>query len=330
MTQAPITRGSHAVRFFENEERAHRTIAEFFSEDARLDDCCMMIAKVETFAGVRQVLEANPVTRTLAERIRFFAVDEQQLGQFLIGDEITRERAEEFFLHVLSYVPASGANARIRLYGEMGDLLCIRGQHATALQMEDFAGFLFALEPRLSILCGYRINRFAGETRAAALRAVCAKHSDVGPLLDISAPPDTHDEKTALPAGGTSAEAALRVVYVVDDDASMRRSLGRLLTLSNFRVRTLDSAEAFLKEAGALFDGCVVLDMQLGGMSGLDLLALLAERGIRLPVIAMSGFSDEKTESEALRLGARTFLHKPFEPKFLLDAVARVLGLACS
>jgi CheY-like chemotaxis protein len=189
--------------------------------------------------------------------------------------------------------------------------------------MEDFADLLFALEPRLSILCGYHIRHFAGEERAASLRAVCIKHTDIGPLHDPSVAAVACGENPAIPGVAASAEASLPVVYVVDDDESMRRSLTRLLTLSDCRVRVFDSAEAFLEQANTASDGCLVVDIQLGGMTGLDLMVRLAERGFRLPVIAMSGFHDERIESEALRLGACAFLQKPFEPQVLLDAIAR-------
>lgn len=325
MTQAPIARGSHAVRFFANEESAHRTIAEFFSEDARPDDSLIMIARVDTFAGVRQILAAHPATHALADRIRFVPARDG-IAQFLIGNELHRERAEEFCLQILSHVSAGSDNARVRLYGELVDVLCERGDHAIALQVEDLTGLLFALEPRLSILCGYRTVHFAGESGAAALRAVCAKHADVGPLPDVRSCAGRSSEEKTIPAVAATVASSSCLVYVVDDDASMRRSLARLLTVSNFRVRMFDSAEAFLKEAAALSDGCLVLDIQLGGMPGLELIAQLADRGFRLPIIAMSGFLDEKTENEALRLGVRVFLHKPFEPKVLLEAIERAMG----
>jgi len=323
MTQVPVSRGSHAVRFFENEESAYRTIAEFFSEDARLDDCCIMIARTDTFAGVRQVLAAHPTTATVADRIRFVGAREG-IAQFLTGDEFHRDRAEEFCLQVLSCVPAGSENAKVRLYGEVGDVLCERGSHEIGLQVEDLAGLLFALEPRLSILCGYYVGHFAHD-HGAALRAVCGKHTDVGPFADIPDSAGPGGERSTI-SGIAAAASASHTVYVVDDDASMRRSLGRLLAVSNFCVRVFDSAEAFFEEAAAVSDGCLVLDIQLGGMTGLELIARLVEQGFRLPIIAMSGFQDEKTEGEALRLGARVFLHKPFEPEVLLDAIEHVVN----
>ena len=325
MTQTPIARGSHSVRFFENEESAHRTIAEYFIEDARLDDYCIMIARPGALAGVRRLLASNGARHFGTLK---FVDAEEWFARFVRDGVLDREGVEDIVMQLLSQVPASAATAKVRLYGEFVDVLCERGHHAIALQMEDFAGLLFALEPRLSILCGYHIRHFGGEAGAAVLRSVCGKHTDIGPLHDPISTVYAQGEETTPPGGAAVAEASLPVVYIVDDDASMRRSLGRLLTLSNWQVRMFDSAEAFLKEADALPDGCLVLDIQLGGMTGLDLIVLLAERGFRLPVIAMSGFHDESMEREAIRLGARAFLHKPFEPQILLDTIARVLRRA--
>jgi CheY-like chemotaxis protein len=324
MTQPPIARGNHSVQFFENEESAHRTIAEYFSEDARLDDYCIMIARPGTLAGVRRLLASNGARHFGTLK---FVDAEEWLARFVRNGILDREGVEDIVMQLLSQVPASAATAKVRLYGEFVDVLCERGHHAIALQMEDFAGLLFALEPRLSVLCGYHIRHFTGETGAAVLRSVCGKHTDVGPLHGPIGALYAQGEETAPPGAAAAAEAS-PVVYIVDDDASMRRSLARLITLSNWRVRVFDSAEAFLKETDPLPDGCLVLDIQLGGMTGLDLIALLTERGSRLPIIAMSGFHDERMESEAMRLGARTFLHKPFEPQLLLDAIAGVLRRA--
>jgi FixJ family two-component response regulator len=117
-----------------------------------------------------------------------------------------------------------------------------------------------------------------------------------------------------------------RTVHVVDDDASMRGALARLLKLSGWNVRMFESAEAFLAERETLPRGCLVLDIQLTGMSGLDLLERLAELNCSWPVVAMSGSHDDNSEPEALRLGARIFLRKPFEPQAFLDAIELALA----
>ena len=116
-----------------------------------------------------------------------------------------------------------------------------------------------------------------------------------------------------------------KIIYLIDDDVSVRRSLVRLLTLMNRQVRAFDSAEAFLAEVDRLPLGGIILDMQLSGMSGLELLRQMTNAGLRWPVIAMSGSQDEDAEAEALRLGAQLYLHKPFDAGTLLDTITQFL-----
>lgn len=112
-------------------------------------------------------------------------------------------------------------------------------------------------------------------------------------------------------------------VYVIDDDHSMRRSLKRLLKVSGHDVRTFDSAEVFLAELPKLAPGFLIVDIQLPGMSGLELLERIRTMRVVWPALAMSASIDPKVEGEALRLGARAFLRKPFDPQVLLDFLAQ-------
>jgi len=114
------------------------------------------------------------------------------------------------------------------------------------------------------------------------------------------------------------------MVYVIDDDRSIGRSLDRLLKVSNWRVRTFASAEALLAELEQLQTGFLVVDIQLPGMTGLELLERMHEMQRPWPVVAMSGSNDENVEREALRLGAKLFLHKPFDPQALLNALEQM------
>ena len=119
---------------------------------------------------------------------------------------------------------------------------------------------------------------------------------------------------------------AVPVVYVIDDDRSMARSLSRLLTISQWKARNFATAEDFLSELDALPNGFLVVDVQLPGISGLELLERLQELKLAWPAILMSGSDDEGVEHQALRLGAKTFLHKPFAPQVLLDALEAMLA----
>ena len=113
-------------------------------------------------------------------------------------------------------------------------------------------------------------------------------------------------------------------VYVVDDDDSVLRSLSRLLTTSGFQVQAFSSAETFLKSVRADSQGCVLLDVTMPRISGLQVQAALKERGIKLPVIAISARESHQVRETARELGAQFFLHKPVDDQALLDAIAWV------
>ncbi len=118
------------------------------------------------------------------------------------------------------------------------------------------------------------------------------------------------------------------VVCIVDDDASLRRSLRNLLMSVGFRVETFQSAELFLESAHRENPGCVVLDLRMPGMSGLDLLRQLAASGSRIPVIILTAHGDDETRRRSLQAGAVAFLEKPFQSAALLDAVRTALSSA--
>jgi two-component system response regulator FixJ len=122
------------------------------------------------------------------------------------------------------------------------------------------------------------------------------------------------------------AETAL--VHVVDDDASVRDSLALLLESAGFSVRTYDSAAAFLKAASDLTAGCVLTDVQMPELNGLELQRRMSELDIRLPVIVMTGHGDVPIAVEALKAGAVDFLEKPFEEQHLLAAVASAIAVS--
>jgi two-component system, LuxR family, response regulator FixJ len=118
-----------------------------------------------------------------------------------------------------------------------------------------------------------------------------------------------------------------RVVSIVDDE-SLRRSVRNLLTSVGFRVETFESAEAFLQSAERGRTGCVVLDLRMPGMSGLDLLGHLAATGSRIPVIILTAHSDDEARRRTLQAGAVAHLGKPFHGEALLGAVRKALAEA--
>jgi len=118
------------------------------------------------------------------------------------------------------------------------------------------------------------------------------------------------------------------LVHVVDDDASVRESLAVLLEAAGFLVRAYDSATAFLQATSERTAGCVLTDVQMPELNGLELQRRMVERGIRLPVIVMTGHADVPIAVEALKAGATDFLEKPFNDEQLLAAVESAIVLS--
>jgi two-component system response regulator FixJ len=116
------------------------------------------------------------------------------------------------------------------------------------------------------------------------------------------------------------------VVSVVDDDESLRRSLRNLLRSVGLGVETFASAEEFVRSGQRESTGCLVLDLRMTGMSGLDLLRHLAIEDAHIPVVMLTAHGDEATRRRSLRAGAVAFLDKPFRSDALLDAVRAALG----
>jgi FixJ family two-component response regulator len=112
-----------------------------------------------------------------------------------------------------------------------------------------------------------------------------------------------------------------KMIAVVDDDASMLKSIERLLGAYGFATKVFASAEAFLDLDAAADVDCLLIDIHLGGMSGIDLRRHLTASGCKLPVIFMTAFDDEATRMQAKSAGCIAFLHKPFVANLLLGAI---------
>jgi len=115
------------------------------------------------------------------------------------------------------------------------------------------------------------------------------------------------------------------VVFIVDDDASVRRSIQDLLSSVSLRSEAFATPNEFLDGQRPDGPGCLILDVRLPGMSGLDCQRRLAEAGRALPVIFLSGHGDVPMTVRAMKSGAVEFLTKPFRPQELLDAVQQAL-----
>ena len=115
-------------------------------------------------------------------------------------------------------------------------------------------------------------------------------------------------------------------VHIVDDDAAVRESLQWLMESVGINTKTYDSAQAFLGESDKTDGGCLLLDVRLQDMSGLELQRRLTERGFRLPIIFITGHGEVNIAVEAMKNGAVDFVTKPFDDQKLLDAVQRILS----
>jgi FixJ family two-component response regulator len=118
------------------------------------------------------------------------------------------------------------------------------------------------------------------------------------------------------------------LVCVVDDDRSVLRAVERLLRASAFAVATFASAEAYLQSEHRKTAGCLVLDVHLGGVSGLELQEQLAAAGTRTPIVFITAWDDATARERAHRAGAAGYLQKPFDDVALLGAVSRALAAA--
>jgi len=114
-------------------------------------------------------------------------------------------------------------------------------------------------------------------------------------------------------------------VYVVDDDESVRRALQRLLRSAGYHAVTFESAEDFMDSAPGGGVGCLVLDIRLPGMTGLDLQEKLSSSGAKYAVIIMTAHDNPQWRQRAKQAGAVAYLRKPFDEQSLLDAIQ----LAC-
>jgi two-component system response regulator FixJ len=116
------------------------------------------------------------------------------------------------------------------------------------------------------------------------------------------------------------------VVHVIDDDTDVRQSLAFLLTAAGFTVRVHESAVAFLKVLPEVTQGCVITDIRMPQMNGLELQRRLGELQAGLPVIVMTGHGDVPLAVEAMKAGAVDFIEKPFDDEVLLSAVRAALA----
>jgi FixJ family two-component response regulator len=115
-------------------------------------------------------------------------------------------------------------------------------------------------------------------------------------------------------------------VFVVDDDASVRRALVRLLHSAGYQTKTFASAEGFLAQSRFDNPGCIILDVRMPGLNGLELQQALSAADRQLPIVFITGHGDVPMSVRAMKAGAEDFLPKPFDDEELLKAVAQALS----
>lgn len=334
-----VAPGTHVVQFYEREGFRHRAAAAFLSGALHRGEPTVMITRRSTFEAVVEYLASGIDLPTIDARGRILYVDvDSALRSFMDGVTIDPVRLDQSMSNLVTEIRRTSQDGTIWLYGEMAGTLCSQGNHAGAIHLEELWNARFGSRG-ISVMCGYAIDDFDGDVHSSAFRAICGQHDVVIPTEGfIEAPDDrTRMEQVALlqqrararasvPRVGIDAAITSSTIYVIDDDESMRRSLARLLASVNLRVQTFASAEAFLDEVDPTSGGCLIVDIQLVGMSGSDLQSRMADAKWRMPIIAMSGSQNAQVEKDALRLGASAFLGKPFDAQALLEAIARAVS----
>jgi two-component system, LuxR family, response regulator FixJ len=115
-------------------------------------------------------------------------------------------------------------------------------------------------------------------------------------------------------------------LFVIDDQEAVREALGEMLRVLGYRVETYASADAFLEAFSGPRAGCIVADVRMPGMDGIELVRELSRRGIALPVVLISGHGDVRMAVAAIKAGAEDFIEKPVDDTHLLAAINRCLG----
>jgi two-component system response regulator FixJ len=116
------------------------------------------------------------------------------------------------------------------------------------------------------------------------------------------------------------------IIHLIDDDSALRETLNFFLQSEGYVVRIYSSARLFLDTIEPTENGCIITDVHMPEMTGIELLATLNERGVFMPAIVISGRSDVGLENEAMKRGAVDFFEKPFDPEILLAAICKALA----
>lgn len=304
----------HLAQVYGNAICSPEVVEAFFTASAG-PITAIMICEPETYATVQARVEAR------VGRITFFDVGLAP-ARVMGPAGLDAGRAAAFFTSVIGEARAAGSAGPLRIFGTLSDLLCSQEKYAAALEVEALGDRLLSAEPDASILCGFTAGNFGGEDGAAQFGRICSSHDHIVRAesfggLRIGGKADS--------AQRTSSQLfADHTVYIIDDDPSVRGALLRFLGMKGMTARGFETAERFLAELPGLAAGALIVDVQLPGMNGLELLAQLARTGIDWPAVVISGSHEGHDEAVARALGPDRYLRKPFDP----DGLLRVLSAA--
>jgi FixJ family two-component response regulator len=119
---------------------------------------------------------------------------------------------------------------------------------------------------------------------------------------------------------------SLQVICIIEDDESVRRALGRLIRSLGLDAQAFATAEEFLESIQYTLPSCLIVDVNLPGLNGLELQRRLQAEGRNIPVVVITAYANEEVREQAIKAGAIAFLSKPFEERTLLQAVSRVVN----
>lgn len=308
----------HLACVYASANSSHEVIEAFFISAAG-QAAGIMICEPEKYPAVKK-----RIAGTGCGPISFFDVN-VGLSQVMGPDGVDAERAASYFMKVLRDAQSASGGGAIRIYGEMGDQLCRQKKYAAALQIEGLADLLLSAEPDTSILCGYSTETFGSEEGVAHFGDIFSQHDDVirAERFVASRRPAVEVAPGLGVAGATDIASAGSKpnVYIIDDDPSVRTAVLRFLQAKEMNVLAFESAEAFLAQLPELPPGSLLVDVQLPGISGFDLLNRMAHDGICWPAVVFSGAHEEHGAAASAGLGPDRYLRKPFDPDVLLQAL---------
>jgi FixJ family two-component response regulator/signal transduction histidine kinase len=280
-----------------------------------------VVGEVLRLAGNAATEKGAAITLDLAESLPRLAGDRVQLEQVLLNlllnaiDAVAANEPGARRITVVARASETGIGLEVSDTGPGMD------EQTLARVFQPF----FTTKPG-GMGLGLSISRSIVAAHGGSLSARSAPGS--GTTFRVQLPLRPPAEAPAEPASPAVAAPSAGTVFLIDDDASMRRALERQLEDAGCRVEAFASAQDYLDRAPQGGIACIVSDVRMPGLSGLDLQASLARAGRGLPMVFMSGHGDVPTAAHAMKAGAVAFLAKPFSKAELLAAVGDALGRA--